>query len=587
MHKERGPQRGPSLMLRIGYKCGVKPFSRGSLASRLLVTYAVTVLVVLAVLGFFVERAARETLLGSVESGLTEEARAIAAVLPEAPVEFVQDLSSRISARITIIDADGTVTADTHTAADSMENHADRPEVAAALAGEVGNERRVSESTGFPQTYVAVPVDDGRVVRLSLPENVVNEPIRRFRGDVLLIALAAAAAGVVIVALVARRLSRPLEDLSETASGVAGGDLEVEVPRSPIVEFDDLGRSIGTVATELGRRLDETESERRTLGVVLDALPQGTLLIDPADGIVYANQSIRRLLGPVPDTLDQVVPFRIQEIVRTARDTGEAVDVDAEHGRPVRILRMIASPFEDGRALVVVSDVTERRRVDDMRRDFVTNASHELKTPVASILASAETLQLALDRAPDRVPQFASQIETAARSLAQMVEDLLDLSRLEGHRAEQGDVDLATVVENELESLREDAERGDISVELELTPVTVRGSESDLGLAVRNLIENAIRYSEEGGRVAVRLIQAEGQAVLEVEDSGIGIPQRDLGRVFERFYRVDVGRSRATGGTGLGLSIVRHVVESHGGEVSVSSELGAGSTFTVRLPLAE
>lgn len=561
---------------------------RRSLATRLLVAYALAVLAVVGVLGFFVERSARDALLDEVQYGLAEQARAAAFSLPETPEEivgFVEGLAPITDARVTVIDSDGSVLADSHADAETMENHAGRPEVQAASRGETGFDRRVSVSTGFNQLYAAVQASADRVVRLSLPENVVNAPIREFRGRLLLMLAVAGLAGVAAVALVARRLTRPLAELSEVASSVAAGDLDADPPRSSVAELDDLGRSLGSMATELGHRLEEVSGERRTLEVVLDALPQGTLLVDGADQVVYANRSLIDLLGPVPEGLAQVVPFRIQEMVRRARVERTVVDIDLEHGRPARVLRVIVSPFEDERALVVVSDITDRRRVDDVRRDFVTNASHELKTPVSSILASAETLQVALERAPDKVPQFAAQIEVAARSLARLVSDLLDLSRLEGRTAEHIEMDLERVVVAEVERMRPLAEERKIGVVSDTVPVSVTGSPEDLALAVRNLLDNAVRYSDPGAVVTIRLDRQGDEAVVAVTDTGTGIPQRDLERIFERFYRVDVARSRATGGTGLGLSIVRHVVESHGGQVNVESQLGSGSTFTIRLPL--
>lgn len=566
------------------------PPRRQSLASRLLVTYAITVVLVLGVLGFFVERSAREVLLREVEHGLGEQARLLSASLPSDQGEMdalVSRLGEHLDARVTVVDRDGTVLADSHVDPAEMENHASRPEIRAALDGETGTDRRVSESTGFPQTYVAVPTESGWAVRLSLPENVVNEPVGEFRRDLVALVAVAAAIGVLVVAFVARRLARPLTELAEQASAVARGDLDIDVRRSSLAELDDLGRAIASVATELGERLREVDNERNTLGLVLDSLPQGTLLVDSDDTILYANRSFGDLLGPVPRSLEQVVPFRIQEVVRRARRAGEQIDVDAEHGLPARVLRVIAAPFADGRALVVVSDVTERRRIDEMRRDFVTNASHELKTPVASILAAAETLQLAIEKAPERVPQFAAQIEAAARSLAQLVSDLLDLSRLEGRSSEYGPVELAALVTEEIDRVGGFAQERGVRLESDLSEAWVLGSRPDLGLAVRNLLDNAIRYTNEGGSVTVRVVPVEDRAVLAVEDTGVGIPQRDVGRVFERFYRVDVARSRGTGGTGLGLSIVKHVAESHGGEVSVQSELGRGSVFTIRLPLTE
>jgi two-component system phosphate regulon sensor histidine kinase PhoR len=558
---------------------------RRTLAGRLVLIYAVTVIFVLGVSGFLVEHSAREALLEELEKGLAQQALAVADLAPTSGgQEFVDAVARGIEARVTLIAADGTVRGDSLRDPETMENHAGRPEVQAARQGRIGTDRRLSATTGFSQLYVAAPAPDGSVLRLSLPENTVEDRIGALRMRMVGIVGLAAVLGVLAVALVGRRLAKPLVRLADAAEAVAAGNLGIDVPRSSVEELDQLGRSIAAMSTELGTRLDEVEGERRTLGVVLDALPQGTLLVGTDDSVLYANRSLGALLGPIPDRLDKLVPFRIQEMVRRARQTGEVVDVDLEHGRPVRILRLIVSPFDDDRVLAVVGDITDRRRVDDVRRDFVTNASHELKTPVASILASAETLQIALEKAPDRVPQFADQIVQAARSLSRMISDLLDLSRLEGSPAEFTPVDVGGVVAEVLDVLAGLAEHRGISLVGDTTPVTVEGSAADLALAIRNLVDNAIRYTDTGGEVTVRLARHGDDAVVTVADTGSGIPQRDLDRVFERFYRVDVARSRATGGTGLGLSIVRHVAESHGGRVTVESQLGAGSTFTLRLP---
>jgi two-component system phosphate regulon sensor histidine kinase PhoR len=556
-----------------------------TLAGRLVLIYAVAVIFLLGVSGFLVEQSAREALLEELEKGLTQQALAVADLAPSSGgQEFVDAVARNIEARVTLIAADGIVTGDSLRDPETMENHAGRPEVQAARQGRIGTDRRLSATTGFSQLYVAVPAPDGSVLRLSLPENTVEDRIGALRMRMVGIVGLAAVLGVLAVALVGRRLAKPLVRLAGAAEAVAAGNLGVDVPRSSVEELDQLGRSIAAMSTELGTRLDDVEGERRTLGVVLDALPQGTLLVGTDDSVLYANRSLGALLGPIPDRLDKLVPFRIQEMVRRARQTGEVVDVDLEHGRPVRILRVIVSPFDDDRVLAVVGDITERRRLDDVRRDFVTNASHELKTPVASILASAETLQIALEKAPDRVPQFAEQIVQAARSLSRMISDLLDLSRLEGGSAEFTPVEVGAVVAEVLDVLAGLAEHRGIALVGDTTPVTVEGSAADLALAIRNLVDNAIRYTETGGEVTVRLARHGDEAVVTVADTGSGIPQRDLDRVFERFYRVDAGRSRATGGTGLGLSIVRHVAESHGGRVGVESQLGAGSTFTLRLP---
>jgi signal transduction histidine kinase len=242
---------------------------------------------------------------------------------------------------------------------------------------------------------------------------------------------------------------------------------------------------------------------------------------------------------------------------------------------------------DDGSVLLVLRDVTEAKRLDATRRDFVANASHELKTPAASIQATAETLRTAVSEDPGVVPRFAEQLEREAARLSRIVSDLLDLSRLESGSETDGTVALDELLHEERERLEASARDGGVALVFDVVPVPpVRGSARDLSLLVRNLVDNAIRYTKPGGRVDVGLGTADAGVRLVVTDTGLGIPSRDLPRIFERFYRVDRARSRETGGTGLGLSIVKHIVENHGGTVSVRSELGRGTTFEVRLPAA-
>jgi two-component system sensor histidine kinase SenX3 len=241
----------------------------------------------------------------------------------------------------------------------------------------------------------------------------------------------------------------------------------------------------------------------------------------------------------------------------------------------------------DGSVLLVLLDVTEAKRLDAVRRDFVTNASHELKTPAASIQAAAETIETAAADDVGAVPRFAGQLQREAARLSRIVSDLLDLSRLESGSELVDNVRLDAIVNDERERLQRAAESGGITIDVHTERTSsVRGSTRDISLLVRNLVDNAVRYTKPGGRIDVGVSSSDGTVVLTVADTGVGIPSRDIGRIFERFYRVDRARSRETGGTGLGLSIVRHVIENHRGTIDVRSELGRGTTFEVRLPAA-
>ena len=331
-----------------------------------------------------------------------------------------------------------------------------------------------------------------------------------------------------------------------------------------------------------------SSEERLVRDTILDSMEEGVLLLDPTGRRVFANAALARHLGTTPESVDALLPLDLQRVAKQAATSRSTTRTEADTGAPARWLRATAIPVDDGSVLLVVRDVTEARRLDAVRRDFVANASHELKTPAASIRAAAETLRHGALDDPPAARRFTEQLEREAMRLSRIVSDLLDLSRLESGSDLAERVRLDIVAADELERLEEMAQEAGLAIELHTQGVpSVAGSGRDLALLVRNLIDNAVRYTPSGGRVDVSVSAEDGQVVLQVADTGMGIPQRDLSRVFERFYRVDRARSRETGGTGLGLAIVRHVAENHGGEVTVQSELSAGSTFVVRLPVAE
>jgi signal transduction histidine kinase len=335
------------------------------------------------------------------------------------------------------------------------------------------------------------------------------------------------------------------------------------------------------------QRRSSTEG-RRVQDLILGSMEEGVLLLDGGGSRIFANAALADHLGSAPEDLASVMPTELQRAAKRAGYTGATTYVEIEVGAPTRWLRATALPVaDDGSVLVVIRDVTDARRLDAVRRDFVTNASHELKTPVASIRAAAETLHDTASDDPPAVRRFAEQLEKESMRLQRIVSDLLDLSRLESGSDLDDRVRLDEVAHEEVTRLQEQAEEAGLDLQFGADGVpSVRGSAQDLALLVRNLVDNAIRYTKPNGRIDVRVTSDNDAVSLRVADTGVGIPSKDLPRVFERFYRVDRARSRDTGGTGLGLAIVKHVAENHGGNVEVSSELGNGSTFEVTLPAA-
>jgi two-component system, OmpR family, phosphate regulon sensor histidine kinase PhoR len=562
---------------------------RTPLALRFLLYFAVVYLVLIGLMAWLLSRSVDDAFTDWALDQLESAAHISAVGRPVETAElqaWTDTMADAGGYRYTVIDQDGLVLADSHADPATMDNHADRPEIAAAINGETGRDARVSDTTGFDQLYAAIPTDDGLILRLSGSATDLAAATWPFRSSLILVSIVVGLIGLIVAAWVSRRMSRPIIELTEHTKAL--WDNGPKPPRSSVLEIDELATAIADLDASNRSRMLETVRASSTLEVVLGAMPQGTILFDEDDSVVYANPSARGLLGAIPETLSGLVPFPFQDVLLEARETGSPTTVVAEHGKPVRQLRGIATPFaDDKRILLVVVDVTERERAASVRRDFVANASHELKTPVSAIIASSEALQLAVERGDDSALRFAGQIEGSARQLDRLVTDLLDLSRLERDEPELDPLSLDHLVQEELERVRTVADEQGIDLNLQVAPAQVAGSRRDVAIAVRNLLDNAIRYTPSGGSIGAELEVVGEDAVLRISDTGEGIPTRDLDRVFERFYRVDNARARATGGTGLGLAIVKHVVESHGGSVSVASELGAGSTFTVRLPVLE
>jgi two-component system phosphate regulon sensor histidine kinase PhoR len=361
-------------------------------------------------------------------------------------------------------------------------------------------------------------------------------------------------------------------------------------------DLDGLAAELNVMAPRLRDRIEELTEDRNRAEQILDALDDGILLLDGAGRLLVANPTARAWFG-LPDDLRPGLPLRrvvsVRQIAELAEEAtmkrapvnGTVTVVLPEH----RTLTLRAFPLADrgptGRTVVTLSDITQRRRLEVLRRDFVANASHELKTPVAALRALAETLESALPDDPEAARGFVVRIGREAERLDALVRDLLDLSRVERGALNGEPVDMVGLVKEVADSYADRAEERRIRLRTELLPgSSIRGDRAQLGLLLSNLVDNALRYTAPRGTVRIRLDSIDDKVILRVADTGEGIPASELPRIFERFYRVDKARARRTGGTGLGLAIVRHVAESHGGTVTVQSKVGKGSTFIVTLP---
>ena len=538
--------------------------------------------------------------------------REVASPYVEGPIDSTLELHVRAlgvetAARLTVIRLDGSVIADSEEDPAAMDNHARRPEVMEALSKRVGVSVRYSRTLDEDFMYLALPIEKNAgtigFVRVAVPLTTVRSQVSHARNVVVFGALGAAVLALLLGFVVANRITKPLREMAEVADAIASGDYDQRVRVDRHDEIGSLAATLNRMNNQLRDQVETITDDRNKMAAIFSGMVEGVIAIDRNERIVHINIAAERILSL---SGEECVGMRIWEATRV-REVSEALNAAMRDERVTigevrltrpqseQVIQLVATPLRDANekltgALVVLHDVSELRQLEAVRRDFVANISHELKTPLAAIRGLVETVidDKGMDQATH--DRFLDKIQSQSARLNSLVSDLLTISRLESEdaAADFRPLDLREPVGDSLQSLAPsvDAKKLELNRTVPGSPVDIIGNREALRELVDNLVGNAIKYTPSGGRVDVRL-RAEGDwAVLEVEDTGIGIAPADQSRVFERFYRVDKARSRELGGTGLGLSIVKHVALSHGGSVSLRSAMGEGSIFRVQLPLA-
>ena len=522
----------------------------------------------------------------------------------------IRALGTEGVARLTVIRADHTVIADSDRddLSSILPHGTEREELQEALTQPYGAARRLSDTTRRLTDYVAVRVEEGGrllgFVRAARSTVAAEEDAAKVRGLVTGAAAVAVAVSLLGALLLARRVAYPLRSMTEAAHAVAGGDTTKRVRVRGAVELVRLAEAFNRMADDLHARLVTIDAEQRELRAILGGMVEGVLAVDREERVVLMNEAGGRILGLDPAAIAgkplwEVV--RISEVTDTlaaaVREGAPRVSEIRRHGRPrARVLRLHASPLVDpmtgpSGAVLVLHDITELRQLEQVRRDFVANASHELKTPLAAIRGLVETIldDEAMEATTQR--RFLASIKAQTARLGSLVEEMLALSRLEaeGVTVPRQVVDLREPVREALQSLLPLARERRLEVvdETTGTGVGVSAGLEPLRRIAGNLIDNAFKYTPPGGTVRVRVRVDGERALLEVEDTGPGIAPPERERIFERFYRLDKGRGREQGGTGLGLAIVKHLVAALDGQVFVLDAPGGGSLFRVAFPLAD
>jgi len=577
-----------------------------SLKWRLISLFCLLIAASVGLLSIFLSNHLENSYLDNLQSRLVQEATLLSEIVPEHISEdpdsfdaYIKELGASLDIRLTVIDPGGQVLADSLQSPSDMENHSTRVEFIDALKNGLGTSVHQSASLGYEMLYVAIPVKSGTeilaVVRVALPVEEVYAAVGDVDRTILLSALISILAAGLLAVWVAASLTRPIKELTAIARRIARGQMDaVQIEVSGKGEMEELAHAFRLMTERLRDSINAVSSERDRLSAVLERMGDGIFLLDCEGTISLLNPAAERIFKLEAKSVighsfvEAIRDHEIHSIFEHSKSSGkqEMGFVELASGR--RFLGIIATPLvSQSGYLVLVQDLSELRRLEKVRRDFVANISHELRTPISSLKLLTETLQEGAASDAAVAAGFIEKIHLEVDKLAQLVTELSDLSAIESGQAvlnlQPGDI--STAIKLAAARLSPQAERAGISLGVELpeTLPQVKLDENRIEQVLVNLVHNAIKFTPKGGRIKIGA-RTQGQIlVVYVSDSGIGIPEDDLTRVFERFYKVD--KARSGGGTGLGLAISKHIVQAHGGDIWAESRYGKGATFSFSLPL--
>jgi two-component system phosphate regulon sensor histidine kinase PhoR len=517
-----------------------------------------------------------------------------------------KEIGKQSATRITVILLSGQVIGDSRETPRQMDNHADRPEIAMALKGNPGQSTRFSNTLRQQMMYVAVPLQKDRttlgVIRTSVPITSIKGEFRSIQIKIALGGLLIAVLAAWISLVISRRIIRPIEEMKRGTDRFADGDLTHRLAVPDSEELASLAEALNQMAAQLDRRIKTIISQRNELETVLASMLEGVVAIDNEERIININAAAAGFFDSNPEdcpgrNLQEIIRnSALQLFVRNSISSKVPKEDDISlYYNGEKTLHLQSSPLLDANkehigTLVVFNDVTHLKRLEDMRRDFVANVSHEIKTPLTAIKGFVETLRLGDVEKPEESERFLGIIQKHVDRLSAIVEDLLSLSRIEQEderkaiKIEKGPI--LDVLKSAIQICRSKAQEKKIDIHPICEPQLTSWFDSSLlEQAVVNLLDNAIKYSEPNSIISLKANLKDSEMKITVEDRGIGIAKKHLPRLFERFYRVDKARSRNLGGTGLGLAIVKHIAQAHGGKVTVESTLGVGSVFTIEIAI--
>ena len=580
-----------------------------SIRWRIILPYTLLILLSVAGVGFYLNDVLYQVQLQMLRDRLTDDALLIGSSLIDTIIDkeagVINESSAHwaelIGGRVTIIAGDGTVLGESHQDYRQMENHLARPEIQDALHHSIGSHIRYSQTVKYDMLYVAVSLKQNQnvvgFVRVSLPLNEVEARQTRSRTTVLLTMFVASSLGVALSVFIAMRVTQPLHRLTQEARQITQGESFRHIPSTRQDEVGQLTQAFNTLVEKLHVQIHTLQSEQGKLASVLAQMTDGVVIADANGRVILINAAAERMFNAQAET---VINHSVAQVLRHHKwielwerctQTGREQSDTLELHRQDVFVQGVALPLGDAlpeHILMLFQDLTRVRRLETVRRDFISNISHELRTPLASLKALVETLRGGALDDPPAAQRFLYHMETEVDALAHMVSELMELSRIESG---QVPLKLKSASPRKLlakaqERLSVQAERSKLTISLDCPPKLprVRVDKPRLGQVLMNLLHNAIKFTSPGGSITLSARAQENAILFCVQDTGQGIPADDLPRVFERFYKTDPARS--TGGTGLGLAVARHLVEAHEGRIWVESVEGEGSAFCFTIPIA-
>ena len=570
----------------------------------------ITLIISTFVFGFFVVDEVERDAFDRIENSLHEQALALSPLMTTLleenrllTPEEINRLVPGIIARITLADSNGRVIIDNQRAPTSMDNHGNRPEIVASQGAPYGVATRFSQTLNLTMIYLAISLtgEDTKAgyLRLAVPLTSIDEQLSSLQNRIFVSAVTVGFLFLLIGYLLASRVTNPIEKMTTVARDISQGQFQLRLPSGRIDEIGQLAAVINDLALGAEERIAGLTRHRNQLAAVLAGLNEGVIAFDAEQKVLHVNHAALTILS-LKET--QLVDRNFSEVSIAPEFKQSVLTCISEHTNVASTvmvgertldcsyLWLEAGFGEDPGGILVLEDVTERLHLEKVRSDFVANASHELKTPISAIRGLSETIIDDPNISGENLGRFVERIRQQSIRLELIVKDLLHLSRFDSSNNESNlaRIRLSELITALLQANVDNARDAGVILDLDIQDESaqVLGETEAIDQLLTNLVDNAIKYTGEGGKVTVYLKSVGQMASIEVQDSGIGISPEETARIFERFYRVDRARSRDVGGTGLGLAIVKHIAQAHNGTVSVHSQLGKGTTFTVQIPLA-